>query len=78
MTVDLISNPKMMLNIGKVQGKDAIRAHCNISVNIVDRIGDLPGYGTVGYEQIWIANTLLMSRTTRKFRVVFNSEGRIF
>ena len=72
----LIANPKMPLNIRKVRGKDALRVHCNIGVKIVDRVGDLPGYGTIWYEPTGIANILSMSRATKKFRVVFDSEGR--
>ena len=45
--VDLIANPKMLLNIRKVQGEDAIFLHCNRGVKIVEKVGDLPGYGTV-------------------------------
>ena len=45
--VDLILNPKMLLNVRKMWGKDAIRVHCNSGANILDRFGDLPGYGTV-------------------------------
>ena len=74
-TVDLISNPKMLLNIRKVRAKDAIHVHCNSRVNIADRVGDLPGYGTVWYEPMGIANILSMLRATNKFRVVFDSEG---
>ena len=44
----------------------------------MDRFGDLPGYGTVWYEPIGIANILSMSRATKKFRVVFDIEGGIF
>ena len=44
LTVDLIATPKMLLNIRKVRGEDAIRVHCNRGVKIVDRVGDLPGY----------------------------------
>ena len=77
-TVDLIADPKMLVNIRKVQGKDAIRVHCNIWFKIVDSVGDLPGYGTVLYEPTEVFNILLMSRATEKFRVVFNSKGGIF
>ena len=77
-TVDLIVNPKMLLNIRKVQGKDAIQVHCNSGVKTVDRVGDLPGYGTVWYEPTGIANILLMSRAKKEFRVVFDSKGRNF
>ena len=75
LTVDLIANPKIMLNISKVQGEDAIRVYCNSGVKIVDRDGDLPGYGNVWYKPTGITNILSMSRTTKKFWVVFVSEG---
>ena len=57
-TVDLIANPKMLLNIRKVRGKDAIQLHCNSGDKIVDRVGDLPGYGTVWYKPTGNANIL--------------------
>ena len=47
--VDLIANLKMQLNIRKVRGKDAIWVQCNSGVKIMDRVGELPGYGTVWY-----------------------------
>ena len=59
-TVDLIANPRMLLNIRKVRSKDAIRVHCNSGVKVVDRVGDLPGYGNVWYEPTGIANILSM------------------
>ena len=77
-TVDLIANTKMMVNIRKVRGEDAIRVHCNSGDKIVDRVGDLPGYGTVWYELTGIANILSISRATKKFWVVFDSEGGMF
>ena len=46
-TVDLVANPRVLLNIRKVQIKDAIGMHCNSGVKVVDRVGDLPGYRTV-------------------------------
>ena len=50
----------------------------NSGVKVVDRGGDLPGYGTVWYEPTWIANILSMSMATKKFWVLFDSEGRNF
>ena len=44
----------------------------------MDRVGELPGYGTFWYEFIGIANIVSMSRATKKFRVVFDSEGGNF
>ena len=44
----------------------------------MDRVGNLPGYGTVWYEPTGIAIILMMSKATKKFWVVFDSEGRNF
>ena len=77
-TVDLITNAKMLVNIRTVQGEDAIRVYYNRGVNIVNRVGNLPGYGTVWYKPTGIANFLLMSRAMKKFWVVFDSEGGNF
>ena len=78
LTVDLIANPKMFPNIRNVRGKDAIHVHCNSRVKIGDRFNDLPGYRTGWYEPTGIANILSMPRATKKFLVVFDSEGRNF
>ena len=40
LTVDLIANPRMLLNIRRVRNKDAIRIHYNNGVKVVDRIGE--------------------------------------
>ena len=77
-TVDLIANPRMLINIRRVRSEDAIRVHYKIRVKVMDRIGKFPGYGTVWYEVTGIANILSMSRVTKKFRVIFDSEGRNF
>ena len=74
-TVDLIATPIMLLNISKVQSEDAIRVHCNSRFKVVDRVGDLSGYGTVWCEPTGIANILSMSIATKKFWVIFDSEG---
>ena len=76
--VDLIANPRILLSIRKVQSEDAIRVHSNSGVKVIDRVGDLPGYRTVWYEPTGIANILSMSRATKKFRVIFDSEGGHF
>ena len=66
----------MLLNRTKLRGKYAIRLHRNSGVKIVDRVGDLPGYDTGWYEPTGIAIILSMSRATKQFRIVFESEGR--
>ena len=76
--VDLIVNAKMLVNIRKVWGEDAIRVHCNGGVKIVDRSRDLPGYKTIWYKPTRIANIPLMLRATKKFQVVFDIKGGNF
>ena len=44
-TVDLIAKANMMVNIRKVRDEDAILAHCNSGMKVVNQAGDLPGYG---------------------------------
>ena len=48
-TVDLIADPRMLLNIRRMRSEEAIQVHCNSGVKVVERIGELPGYGTVWY-----------------------------
>ena len=74
-TVELIDNSRMLLNIRRVRSEDAIRVHCNSGVKVMDKIGELPGYGTVWYEPTGIANILSMSREANKSRAIFDSEG---
>ena len=76
--VDLITNPRMLMKIRRVRSEYAIRIHCNSGIKVVDRISELPGYRNFWYEPTIIANILSMSRATKKFRVVFDSEGGNF
>ena len=76
--MDLIANPRMLLNIRRVQSKDAIRVHCNSEVKVAERIDDLPSYGIFWYEPTDITNIISVLRVTKKFWVIFNSEGVSF
>ena len=75
-TVDLILHPRMLLNIRNLQSEDDIRMHYNRGVKVVNRVGDLPVYGTFWYEPTGIANILSIARAMKKFRAIFDSEGR--
>ena len=46
--------------------------------NVVNQVGDMPGYGTVWYEPTGIANVLSMSRVTSKYQMEFYSKGGNF
>ena len=78
-TVDIITNPGIMVKNWFVPDEDAIYFHCNSGVKAVNQASDPPGYGTEWYEPTGIANILLMSRMTRKYQVVFDSKvGNFF
>ena len=64
-TVDLIENERMLVKTRTVQGEGAIRVNYNSDVKIVERVGDLPGYGTGWYKPTGIANILSMSMVTK-------------
>jgi len=44
-TVDMFKNKKLLKNIR--DAKKALSLHCNAGIAMVNKIGDLPGYGTV-------------------------------
>ena len=55
-TVDIFCNPQLLRNIHKTA--DGMRIHCNAGSHLTNYIGDLPGYGTVWYNPMAIANIL--------------------
>jgi len=70
-TVDVFKNKKLLKNI-----RDAIKAlslHCNSGIAMVNKIGDLPGYGTVWFYEDGIANILSLNNVTKKYRVTYDS-----
>ena len=56
LTVDLVTNLTMLVNIRTVQDEDAIHVHFNIRFKVVNQAGDLTGYRTVWYKPTGIAN----------------------
>ena len=68
LTVDLIASAKMLVKIRKVWVEDAIRVHCNCGINIVNRVGDVPGYGTAWYEPTGFANVDVVNLFSSKIR----------
>ena len=44
----------------------------------MNRVGNLPGYGTVWFKPTGITTILSVYRTMKKFRVVFDSESGVF
>ena len=55
-TVDIFCNPNLLVNIR--QSSEGMRIHCNAGSRLTNLIGDLPGYGTIWYDPMAIANIL--------------------
>ena len=76
--VDLITNPKMLVNIKVVRDEGAIQVHYNSGSKLINQKSKLHGYDTVWYKPTGSMNIILMSRVTRKYLVVFDFKGRDF
>ena len=70
-TVDVFKNKKLPKNIH--DAKKALSLHCNAGIATVDKIGDLPGYGTVWFYKDGIANILSLNNVKKKYRVTYDS-----
>jgi len=68
-TVDI--NKKLLKNIR--DAKKVLSLHCNAGIATVNKIGDLPGYGTVWFYEDGIANILSLNNVKKKYRVTYDS-----
>jgi hypothetical protein len=59
-------NKKQLKNIHDT--KKALSLHCNAGVTTVNKIGYLPGYGTVWFYEDCIANILSLNNVKKKYR----------
>ena len=75
-TVDIFCNPKLLVNIR--QSPEGMRIHCNAGSRLTTLIGDLPGYGTVWYDPMAIANILSLRQVRKQYHVMYNSTHRKF
>jgi len=66
-TVDVFRNKKLLKNI--CDAKKALSLHCNASIAMVNKVGDLPGYGTVWFYEDGIANILSVNNVKKKYHV---------
>jgi len=62
-TVDMFMNKKLLKNIHDT--KKTLSLHCNAGVTTVDKIRDLPGYGTVWFYEDGIANILSLNNVKK-------------
>ena len=70
-TNDLLSNPELLDNVQDT--KRVLTLHCNTSMAIVTKKGDLKGYGTVWYHPEGIANILSLNYIQNKYKVTYDS-----
>ena len=69
--MDVFKNKKLLKNI--CDAKKALYLHCNAGLALVNKIGDLPGYGTVWFYEDGIANILSLNNVKKKYRVTYDS-----
>ena len=75
-TVDIFCNPQLLRNIRKTA--DGMRIHCNAGSCLTNYIGDLPGYGTVWYDPMAIANILSLRRVRDRYHISYDSADQQF
>jgi len=69
-TVDVFSNPKLLTNI--CVAKRSLTLYCNAGKAIINKKGDLKGYGTVWFYPDGIANILSLGNVKKKHRVTYD------
>jgi len=69
--VDVFKNKKLLKNIPDT--KKALSLHCNVGIAMVNKIGDLPGYGIVWFNEDGIANILSLNNVKKKYQVTYDS-----
>jgi len=70
-TVDVFSNPKLPTNIR--DAKKNLTLYCNAGKAIINKKGDLKGYGTVWFYPEGIANILSLGNVKKKHRITYDS-----
>ena len=75
-TVDIFCNPHLLKNIR--QSSEGMRVHCNAGSCRTNLIGDLPGYGTVWYDPMAIANILSLWQVHNHYHITYDSTHRKF
>jgi hypothetical protein len=70
--LSLLGNPKMVTNIR--ESKTTLELATNAGTRTTKKIADVPGYGTVWYDETAIANIFGLSKLKKKHRVTYDSE----
>ena len=75
-TVDIFCNQQLFKNIRKAA--DGMRIHCNAGSRLTNYVGDLPGYGTIWYDPMGIANILSLHRVRDQYHISVDSAYQQF
>ena len=60
------------------RSSEGMRVHCNAGSCLTNLIGDLPGYGTMWYDPMAIANILSLQQVWNQYHITYNSTHRKF
>ena len=72
-TTDIFCDARVVKNIRRV--RETLRLHTNGGVLVTNTKADLPGYGTVWFDERAITNILSLSNVKKKRRIVYDSEN---
>ena len=72
-TLDIFHNRKLLQNIRT--SDTTMKTICNAGVKRTNKIGTLPGYGDVWYDEHGIANIPSLSNVTKRYQVTYNSRN---
>jgi hypothetical protein len=70
--LSLFGNPNMVTNIR--ESKTTLELATNADTRTTKKIANVPGYGTVWYDKVAIANIFGLSKLKKKHRVTYDSE----
>ena len=72
LTTDIFCDASAVKNIRRVD--QVLKLHTNGGVLLCDHQADLPGYGTVWFDERAITNILSLANVKNKRKIVFNSD----
>ena len=73
-TVDVFCNRKLLRNIRVAPDNKVVCIASNGGISTTNLIGDLPGYGTVWFDENGIANILSFANVAAKWEVVIETD----
>ena len=72
-TIDVFHNSKLLRNIRT--SDTTMKINCNAGIKRTNKIGTLPGYGDVWYDEHGIANILSLSNVSKRYHVTYDSRN---